>query len=181
MVSMSRTLVVVDPGHGGKIPFVCKQCGTVFYVRPCYVARGNVGFCSIGCGTTYRNLRDNPAHRPEVRAKIAEHHADVSGMNNPMFGVSGPQAPSWVVGRKSFSGDIWRRVFLASGRPMKCEVCGDSVKGRRFHVHHKDKDRRNNSMENLMGVCVGCHNNEIHPPRKNAEGRFQSEVARVNA
>lgn len=48
---------------------ICLQCG-----QP-YSGRGLM-FCSNSCRMTWRNLRDNPAKRPEVRAKIAQQAKD---------------------------------------------------------------------------------------------------------
>lgn len=36
----------------------------------------------------------------------------------------------------------------------KCFICGDKTK---LHVHHKDKNKKNNSPDNLMILCVQCH------------------------
>jgi len=43
----------------------------------------------------------------------------------------------------------------------KCEVCGESNK--RILIHHKDKNRKNNNISNLMAVCDKCHS-KIHFP-----------------
>ena len=37
----------------------------------------------------------------------------------------------------------------------KCEICGES--NRRLHVHHKDGNGMNNSVDNLITLCVPCH------------------------
>jgi len=54
----------------------CLDCNKIFSVPPSQVKRGGGKFCSIACGTRYRNKRDNPAWCPEVRKKINENHAD---------------------------------------------------------------------------------------------------------
>jgi uncharacterized protein with FMN-binding domain len=42
---------------------------------------------------------------------------------------------------------------------QKCQICGnEKVK---LLVHHKDKNRKNNVLSNLMIVCRSCHN-KIH-------------------
>lgn len=77
---------------------VCLQCGKTFKTHACQVKRGGGKFCCTSCGIRYRDLHDNPSRRPEVKAKIAEHHADVSGINNPMYGKRGSDAPGYIVG-----------------------------------------------------------------------------------
>lgn len=142
----------------------------------CYVKKGKGKFCSLSCATTYRNLHDNPAKRSEVREKISKNHADVSGKNNPMYGRRGKLAPSYIDGRSYFTGDKWRKIALANKKEYKCEICGCEISGRDLHVHHKDKNRNNNKLDNLMLVCVDCHNKILHPRNRDSLGRFIKEV-----
>jgi len=155
---------------------ICKMCGKSFEVRTCYTKRGQGIFCSTSCGTRYRNITDNPSWKPEVRAKISKNHADVSGVNGPMYGRKGPDAPGWIDGRNSYSGDLWRRIAFANMSNRNCEICGDEIKeSRRMHIHHIDKDRNNNDLNNLMLVCVKCHNTVMHPRKRDECGKFISE------
>ena len=45
-----------------------------------------------------------------------------------------------------------------------CESCGKQIeRGHRgYSIHHKDQDRSNNDLGNLMLVCSNCHLNKIH-------------------
>lgn len=38
--------------------------------------------------------------------------------------------------------------------PNECVTCGATE---RLHVHHKDEDRTNDALENLMILCKSCH------------------------
>lgn len=152
-----------------RIERVCGQCGVHFWTFPAEVRKGGGKFCSRSCATTHRNTHDNPAWRPEVRAKISLNHADVSGKNNPMYMRRGEDAPSYVDGRKSFKGEIYRRILLASGREQMCEVCGDTDN---LHVHHRDGNHKNNVVENLSWVCVDCHYKVAHKYFRDERGRF---------
>lgn len=49
--------------------------------------------------------------------------------------------------------DYYRRVAFEH-YPNMCSVCGTKKK---LEVHHKDKNRKNNVVENLMIVCLKCH------------------------
>lgn len=156
---------------------VCLQCGKTFKTHACQVKRGGGKFCCTSCGIRYRDLHDNPSRRPEVKAKIAEHHADVSGVNNPMYGKRGSDAPGYIDGRNSFKGHTYRRIMLASGTIPKCAFCG---KTGHLHVHHRDGDRSNNAAHNLVWVCVKCHNTRAHAYMRNEKGQFiGSELAEV--
>lgn len=157
-----------------KIKRVCNWCGAEFYVYQSHVKRGGGKFCSNSCKASFRNKIDNPAWRPEVRRKISLNHADVSGKNNPMYGKTGSLSPSYVDGRSSIPGDIWRKIALVN-KPKKCELCGKEDKSRRIHVHHKDKNRNNNDLGNLQVVCSKCHS-LLHPKERDALGRFIKEV-----
>jgi hypothetical protein len=180
--------LTLDMGHdilsvGGnnmpnKIKCSCLECGRIFYVYPSHYARGNVKFCSLSCSTTWRNKNHNPSKDPKVRARISEHHADVSGKNNPMYGVRGENATGYIDGRNSVCGNIWRKLYFTKiGNPKrKCEVCGVIEKSNRFHVHHLNGNRKDNSSKNLIGVCVKCHNNILHERKRNPLGQFQKGV-----
>lgn len=160
--------VCIDPGHGG---YDCLRCGKHFYPARSQIVKGKGKFCSISCATTFRNLRDNPAKHPEVREKIKLNHADVSGINNPMFGRRGRDAPSFIDGRDQYVGDTYRGIALASKPPI-CEVCGSEPKGRKLHIHHKDENHENIELSNLMVLCVRCHNNIMHLRQRDSKGCF---------
>lgn len=169
--------VCLDPGHETWTERTCINCGKNFVVRTCYTKRGQGKFCSTSCGTTYRNKTDNPSWKPETREKISKNHADVSGENNPMYGKRGADAPGYIDGRRldedgnKISGDIWRVIALHYKKPV-CESCGEDVSGIRFHVHHRDENRKNNNLENLMISCVRCHNFILHQRKRNSLGQF---------
>ena len=59
-------------------------------------------------------------------------------------------------GSSTHSKTLRRMLFEERGRD--CEICKKPF----FHnIHHKDKNRQNNKLENLMLVCRKCHSN-IH-------------------
>ena len=39
----------------------------------------------------------------------------------------------------------------------KCQICGWNVYPACLEVHHKDKNRRNNTRANLVVLCRNCH------------------------
>jgi len=51
------------------------------------------------------------------------------------------------------------KLNLISKRGGKCEKCGYN-KTEILHVHHKDRDRKNNDLGNLELICPNCHYEE---------------------
>jgi hypothetical protein len=162
----------------------CQWCGKVFWVRKCYTRRGQGKYCSTSCSIQFRNKYFNPTRTQEVRDKISKNHADVSGENNPMYGVRGKDSPGWIDGRNSSpAGEeaaVWRKVALMS-KPPVCEECGKKLSGRDLQVHHKDGYRSNNDIDNLMVVCSKCHNTVLHRYERDENGRFTSRSEVKNA
>lgn len=147
----------------------CLCCGKTFLTHECYVRRGKGKYCSISCGTRHRNLNDNPAKRADVRAKISANHADVRGEMNPMYGVRGESSPGFIDGRYSLSKRAYRGIMLLHTDSPSCKYCG---KADGLHVHHKDGNRCNNSLDNLEWVCARCHNTKAHRYLRDEHGRF---------
>lgn len=152
-----------------RIKVKCQHCGIEFETYPSEIKKGRGKFCSRSCATIYRNTHDNPAWSEEVRRKISENHADVSGENNPMYGRRGKDAPSYIDGRNSFAGETYRRMLLASGAEQKCKICGQTEN---LHVHHLDGNRKNNKIDNLVWLCSSCHLNKAHNYIRDDQGRF---------
>ncbi len=48
------------------------------------------------------------------------------------------------------------KVRLLKTRGMKCERC-DYNKYEILHIHHKDRNRYNNDLDNLELICPNCH------------------------
>ena len=151
----------------------CIMCGNEFEVYPSHAKRGGGKYCSIGCGTKFRNLTNNPTKDPNVRKKISENHADVTGTNNPMYGKNGKNAPNFKDGRTAY-GSYYRMVAFTN-KPSVCEECGLESAINKLQVHHIDKNRNNNELENLQILCYDCHA-EKHPENRIRErgkdGRF---------
>lgn len=51
------------------------------------------------------------------------------------------------------------KIRLLKERGYKCEKC-DYRRYEILQVHHKDKNRKNNNLENLELICPNCHYEE---------------------
>ena len=131
-----------------RVKRLCLQCGKEFEVNECYVRRGQGKFCSTACGTIYKNLHNNPAKSPEVRKKIADNHADVSGKNNPAY----------TNGHK-----IYRKTLIQEAGFPICFCCGSNDQ---VDVHHIDGNRDHNEPDNLVFLCKKCHMGKAHKGKK---------------
>lgn len=76
-----------------------------------------------------------------------------------------------VRNRQSAYGNDYRRIFFAENGPSPwlCYFCREDVSHTDLVVHHVDKNRLNNSVDNLVPSHHGCHN-AFH-----ARARFDEE------
>ena len=55
----------------------------------------------------------------------------------------------------------WRkRRALVQQLGGKCHGCGTSDPGARLGIHHRDRNKRNHSQDNLEVLCNRCHARE---------------------
>jgi len=94
-------------------------------------------------------------HKEKIKKWAKDNKDKIIGENNP----------SWKGG---ISQDYYRRVAFEN-LPNVCEACGSQEK---LRVHHKNKNRQDNRIENLMIVCKSCHN-KIHEKWKNLYKRLK--------
>ena len=162
----------------------CPQCGKEFY------SKGSITkFCSRNCATSWNHnveQRGNGNTR-EVECKVcgkkfARHnkrqkycsqecyHKNKVGENNNKFNgyinssdrylrytSCHPKNPGEYVHNV-----IYRHVYDND----KCEICGNLLE----LVHHKDRNKRNNDLYNLQGLCKKCHV-KLHATEDNHWGR----------
>ena len=74
--------------------------------------------------------------------------------------IEGDKHPNWKGGITRY-----RQIMIREGIELTCQNCGSKNK---IQIHHKDKNRSNNLVSNLMVLCSKCHANH----HKNWEGRW---------
>lgn len=57
-------------------------------------------------------------------------------------------------GSHTYLSDVANRVYKEHNTNYICEICS---RPDRIHIHHKDKNRRNNHISNLQALCSRCH------------------------
>lgn len=85
-----------------------------------------------------------------------------NSINNSLYKV-GEKHPNFINGRSSY-----RNIKLRDSNYC-CENCGITDK-RVIEVHHIDRDRTNNKLENLKILCANCHLIEHYEERKLKNG-----------
>lgn len=90
-------------------------------------------------------------HTKETKQKISFAN---KGQKNALYGKYWVKNPNFSTGTGAYVREFQRR-----GNEPVCSDCG---KQGRFainsiHIHHKDGDRKNNSMDNLQSLCSMCH------------------------
>jgi hypothetical protein len=90
---------------------------------------------------------------------------DQRGEKNPNF-ING-------MGRSTIE-RLTHRIVVMSGRNLHiCERCQDESFPQEQHRHHKDRDRSNNTSENIEVLCSTCHRLEHEKDMvRNEKGQY---------
>lgn len=142
----------------------CKICRKTFFIKEFHAKKGWGKFCSIKCRTKGQikgkwlkcDCCGKPVWRTPKDFKRSKRNKFFCSVGchcswenrNVRFGVN---APNWIAGETVYR-DLMRRFKV----PYKCARCGISDK-RVLVVHHKDENRKNNSIDNLDRLCCNCH------------------------
>lgn len=157
----------------GQIKKTCLFCKKDFIT---YLSRiGN--FCSNSCTAKYRQALSwvAPSRKgktweeihgkekaEQIRQKLIQ---TLTGETNPNYGnkkLVGENNPRWIDGRSyqvyppEFSKRLKRMIFERD--EFKCAIC---TTNRDITVHHKDHNRQNNTLENLITLCRS-HNSKAN-------------------
>ena len=67
---------------------------------------------------------------------------------------NGKKHPSWKGGTRKYYAKVANAIYRKSNINIICEHCGSY---NNICIHHKDKNKKNNKINNLQALCVGCH------------------------
>jgi len=142
----------------------CIICGTAFKAKPSHAAKGWAKYCSKNCQfqgqKTGRFFACDECGREVYRRQI-----DIKKSSKKRFFCSkkchcvwenkhvrcGENAPNWIAGH-----NVYRELMKRHRVKAECIRCGLEDK-RVLAVHHKDRNRRNNKLENLEWLCHNCN------------------------
>jgi len=71
--------------------------------------------------------------------------------------IKGKRNPLWKHGKSDTGTYYAQKVIEENNIPPICQICNDPEK--KTFIHHKDEDRTNNQLSNLLVVCWDCHQN----------------------
>ena len=143
----------------------CKICAGSFYTRPSFIKVGWGMYCSMPCkGISQKNGKAMPCatcgrsmyrtprnfKRKSITKKFFCNKACLAIWKNKTLFV-GNRHTLWKSVQASY-----RAMMLRKRASPLCRFCGfDDV--RALLVHHRDRNRQNNTIENLIWLCHNCH------------------------
>ncbi len=146
----------------------CILCNRVFVTKVSETKRGNGKFCSLSCSSKYKKKEKEHNARCSFCSKTF--YRPQSKLLSPKSGLSFCGRSCKEQAQKSrdkkfisikpshykdFGYDYRKTAFDAMENI--CNRCGYSDVPAILEVHHKDRDRKNNKIENLEILCPLCH------------------------
>jgi hypothetical protein len=142
----------------------CLSCKNMFYAKPSWIKNGYGKYCSVKCRSNsqrngkrfrchtcskevYRSLKSQKTSKSGKYfcSKSCQTHWRNSEVN------TGINHPNWTTGQSSY-----RERLKKSEREQTCSRC-ETDDTRVLSVHHKDRNRDNNDLNNLIFLCHNCH------------------------
>ena len=127
---------VIKVSQKKRVGRICEICGEKFETVPSKIAKGKSKYCCRKCFEL-------------------SHKTRMKGENNPSY-IDGRSK-----NKRCYRCDDWetlrKKVYARDG--WLCQVCGKRCEGRDIQAHHVIPFRisHDNSMENLVTVCLRCH------------------------
>lgn len=141
----------------------CSICKKKFYVKPSHQKRGWGKYCSINCRAQSQikgsfvkcAICGKEIYRSPTklgRSKSGKYFCTKvcqTLWRNSEF--IGEKHGGWRNGESAY-----RDILKRSGKAMTCRLC-ETKDVRVLIGHHKDHNRKNNAIENLVWLCLNCH------------------------
>jgi hypothetical protein len=158
---------------------LCKKCNKEFYVKPSHQKMGYGKYCSVACrGADKRTGKVIKCHL--CGEESYKQKRDFKRSKSGKYFCSKPCQTAWR--NQEFSGEkhansktgihAYRSVLGRNNIQAKCVLC-ETEDRRVLAVHHVDKNKFNNRLENLAYLCHNCHH-LVHHHKK--EGRKFSKL-----
>lgn len=141
----------------------CKICDKGFFTKPYFVKQGWGKYCSAACqykgakkgGTKMCFICEKVTYKTVTQLKRSESGKYFCGKScqtkwrNEQF--VGEKHANWKTGLH-----VYRSILRRNHIPKICRLCRTKDE-RVLAVHHIDKNRKNNKLNNLAWLCHNCH------------------------
>ena len=141
---------------------ICNVCNRLFYAKPSHVKLGWGKYCSINC-RNISQLSGNKFNCEICKKEIYRSASKIVHSKSGKFFCSKKcqtlwrnsiyvedRHPNWIDGIS-----VYQKLLKDSVVP-KCLLCG-LTDVRILAVHHKDHNKHNNTLTNLVWLCYNCH------------------------
>ncbi len=151
----------------------CHRCGLKFQRRNSYASKRPIQFCGASCAILHRWDKSGRVERVKTQCQVCgkeivqsktkhqhycsrgcssrAHSARMTGSENSNY--RGQAAVSLYRETKEVQ-CIRAMVMARDGN--SCVVCGESEK--RIHIHHLNEQKKDDRLENMVCLCIACHN-----------------------
>jgi len=164
---------MVQPGRASLCNFLrytilmpevqCKICRKRFFVKQWHINRGWGRFCTMTCKNedqktgkfikcevcNKKTWKKPSVLRQSKSGKFFCGKTCQTVWRNKYY--SGPKHAQWKNGIASY-----RRILQANNKPVVCALCKESDI-RVLQAHHRNKNRNDNTLRNLVWLCINCH------------------------
>lgn len=141
----------------------CRVCLKKFYTKPSHQKLGWGKYCSTFC----RSRAQCKGQKVTCHVCKKEIYRSPKALKHSKSGkffcskscqtlwrndeYVGEKSSNWKNGERAY-----RNILKRSGRRQVCALCENSDM-RVLTAHHKDHQRYNNVLENLVWLCLNCH------------------------
>lgn len=140
----------------------CENCNKELNKFKSQIPKSGKAFCSLSCSTSYRNKFEfNPSHTRNLSGEnnpmFGKGHL-IAGKKNGMYGRVKEQNPAWSGGRHKRS-DGYYRILIDGERVLEHRhvLISNGLNINGSVVHHKNKDRADNTIANLEVMSQSEH------------------------
>lgn len=136
-------------------PFWIKNGGGKYCSRACHyigLKTGKTVPCFICKKATYKSIKG--LLRSKSKKYFCNKSCQTIWRNSMVY--TGENHPNWRGGESTYKYILLRTKIL-----QICRECGTKDK-RVLAVHHLDRNRKNNKVENLIWLCHNCHHLTHH-------------------
>lgn len=137
--------------------FYCISCKKAFYLTARQISKRNECLCD----NCIKN-KDKPKKQKKIKCKKIK---DKKIKKQRIKNVTITKKYKTIVYNNDYICHKKRKTLIEE-RGLTCESCGRSISiSKHLHMHHIDRNRNNNTDDNLILLCATCHHKQ-HTDKK---------------